>query len=90
MGANIVPANLCPGGYTRNSAPSRTALLYLGLELMSLAIYALVAIRRDDVKATEAAMKYFVLGSLASGFLLYGMSMIYGATGLVGSDDNRL
>ena len=55
--------------------------IYLGLELMSLAIYALVAIRRDDVKATEAAMKYFVLGSLASGFLLYGMSMIYGATG---------
>ena len=55
--------------------------IYLGLELMSLAIYALVAIRRDDIKATEAAMKYFVLGSLASGFLLYGMSMIYGATG---------
>jgi len=55
--------------------------IYLGLELMSLSIYALVAIRRDDVKATEAAMKYFVLGSLASGFLLYGMSMIYGATG---------
>jgi len=55
--------------------------IYLGLELMSLAIYALVAIRRDDVQATEAAMKYFVLGSLASGFLLYGMSMIYGATG---------
>jgi len=55
--------------------------IYLGLELMSLSIYALVAIRRDDIKATEAAMKYFVLGSLASGFLLYGMSMIYGATG---------
>ena len=55
--------------------------IYLGLELMSLAIYALVAIRRDHVVSTEAAMKYFVLGSLASGFLLYGMSMMYGATG---------
>jgi len=55
--------------------------IYLGLELMSLALYALVALRRDNVTATEAAMKYFVLGALASGFLLYGMSMIYGATG---------
>lgn len=55
--------------------------IYLGLELMSLAIYALVAIRRDHAESTEAAMKYFVLGSLASGFLLYGMSMMYGATG---------
>ena len=55
--------------------------IYLGLELMSLAIYALVAIRRDHSVSTEAAMKYFVLGSLASGFLLYGMSMMYGATG---------
>jgi len=55
--------------------------LYLGLELMSLALYALVAIDRDSARATEAAMKYFVLGALASGLLLYGMSMIYGATG---------
>ena len=55
--------------------------IYLGLELMSLAIYALVAMRRDHEQSTEAAMKYFVLGSLASGFLLYGMSMVYGATG---------
>ncbi|MYN13648.1 NADH-quinone oxidoreductase subunit NuoN [Pusillimonas sp. TS35] len=55
--------------------------VYLGVELMSFALYALVAIRRDDVAATEAAMKYFVLGALASGVLLYGMSMIYGATG---------
>jgi NADH-quinone oxidoreductase subunit N len=55
--------------------------IYLGLELMSLAIYALVAMRRDHEQSIEAAMKYFVLGSLASGFLLYGMSMIYGATG---------
>jgi len=55
--------------------------VYLGVELMSFALYALVALRRDDVKSTEAAMKYFVLGALASGVLLYGMSMIYGATG---------
>ncbi len=55
--------------------------IYLGLELMSLALYALVALRRDNGKATEAAMKYFILGALASGFLLYGMSMLYGATG---------
>lgn len=55
--------------------------VYLGLELMSLALYALVAIRRDHIPATESAMKYFVLGSLASGFMLYGMSMLYGAAG---------
>ncbi len=55
--------------------------LYLGLELMSLSLYALVALRRDHAVSTEAAMKYFILGALASGFLLYGMSMIYGATG---------
>ncbi|NYT85473.1 NADH-quinone oxidoreductase subunit NuoN [Pollutimonas harenae] len=55
--------------------------VYLGVELMSFALYALVALRRDDIKATEAAMKYFVLGALASGVLLYGLSMIYGATG---------
>ena len=55
--------------------------IYLGLELMSLALYALVAIRRDHAESTEAAMKYFVLGALASGFMLYGMSMMYGATG---------
>jgi NADH-quinone oxidoreductase subunit N len=55
--------------------------LYLGLELMSLSLYALVALDRDSVRATEAAMKYFVLGALASGLLLYGMSMVYGATG---------
>lgn len=55
-------------------------VIYLGLELLSLSLYALVALRRDDFIATEAAMKYFVLGALASGFMLYGMSMIYGAT----------
>lgn len=56
-------------------------VIYLGLELLTLSSYALVALRRDDVQATEAAMKYFVLGALASGFLLYGLSMVYGATG---------
>ncbi|MDZ7858280.1 NADH-quinone oxidoreductase subunit NuoN [Sphaerotilus sp.] len=55
--------------------------LYLGLEVMSLSLYSLVALRRDHAQSTEAAMKYFVLGALASGFLLYGMSMMYGATG---------
>ena len=56
-------------------------VLYMGLEMMTLSSYALVALRRDHATATEAAMKYFVLGALASGFLLYGLSMIYGATG---------
>ncbi len=55
--------------------------IYIGLELLSLSMYALVAMNRDSVVSTEAAMKYFVLGALASGLLLYGMSMIYGATG---------
>jgi len=55
--------------------------LYLGLELLSLSLYALVALQRDSRVATEAAMKYFVLGAIASGMLLYGLSMIYGATG---------
>ena len=55
--------------------------VYLGLELMSLSIYALVAMDRDSARSTEAAMKYFILGALASGLLLYGMSMMYGATG---------
>jgi len=55
--------------------------LYLGLELMSLCLYALIAMNRDSAVATEAAMKYFILGALASGLLLYGMSLIYGATG---------
>ncbi len=55
--------------------------IYIGLELLSLSLYAMVAMNRDSIPATEAAMKYFVLGALASGLLLYGMSMIYGATG---------
>lgn len=55
--------------------------LYLGLELLSLTLYAMVALKRDSMMASESAMKYFVLGAIASGMLLYGMSMIYGVTG---------
>jgi NADH-quinone oxidoreductase subunit N len=58
--------------------------LYLGLELMSLCLYAMVALDRDSMTASEAGMKYFILGAIASGMLLYGMSMIYGATGSLG------
>jgi len=77
-------------------------MIYLGLELTSLSTYALVAYDRDSSRGSEAAMKYFVLGSMASGMLLYGMSMIYGATssldlyvignavGAAGSDDLML
>jgi NADH-quinone oxidoreductase subunit N len=75
--------------------------VYLGLELLSLCLYALVAFNRDNAAASEAAMKYFVLGALASGMLLYGISMIYGATGSIaivgvtdalaqGMTDNRI
>jgi len=60
--------------------------LYLGLELMSLSLYALVALQREQAAASEAAMKYFVLGALASGMLLYGLSMIYSATGSLDID----
>jgi NADH-quinone oxidoreductase subunit N len=63
-------------------------VIYLGLELQALSLYALVALRRDDARASEAAMKYFVLGALASGFLLYGMSMLYGGSGTL--DINEL
>jgi NADH-quinone oxidoreductase subunit N len=68
-------------GVTVMASANNFLVVYLGLELMSLSSYALVAVRRDHAPATEAAMKYFVLGALASGFLLYGLSMMYGATG---------
>ncbi len=68
------------GGMVIASAASLLTL-YLGLELMSLPIYALVAIRRDAESGGEAAMKYFVMGAIASGFLLYGMSLVYGISG---------
>lgn len=64
--------------------------LYLGLELMSLCLYAMVAMHRDSTRATEAAMKYFILGALASGMLLYGMSIIYGITGSLALDSIAL
>ncbi|MGB7257303.1 MAG: NADH-quinone oxidoreductase subunit NuoN [Pseudolabrys sp.] len=57
--------------------------LYLGLELMSLALYVVAASNRDEVRSTEAGLKYFVLGALSSGMLLYGASLIYGFTGTV-------
>ncbi|MDA7417229.1 NADH-quinone oxidoreductase subunit NuoN [Xenophilus arseniciresistens] len=62
-------------------------MIYLGLELLTLSGYAMVALRRDNAVASEAAMKYFVLGAMASGFLLYGMSMMYGATGSLDIDE---
>jgi NADH-quinone oxidoreductase subunit N len=62
-------------------AANNFLVIYVGLELMTLSLYALAALRRDHAVATEAAMKYFVLGALSSGFLLYGLSMMYGATG---------
>jgi NADH-quinone oxidoreductase subunit N len=61
-------------------------VVYLGLELMTLPLYAMAAMRRDHGVSTEAAIKYFVLGALASGFLLYGMSMLYGGTGTLDLD----
>jgi len=63
------------------ASASHFLTLYLGLELLSLSLYAMIAFQRDSAVATEAAMKYFVLGAIASGMLLYGMSMLYGATG---------
>ncbi len=63
-----------------------TLALYLGLELQSLAIYVLAAINRDSLRSTEAGLKYFVLGALSSGMLLYGISLVYGYTGNTGFD----
>ena len=61
--------------------------LYLGLELMSLALYVCAAINRDSLRSTESGLKYFVLGSLSSGMLLYGCSLVYGFTGNTGFDE---
>lgn len=63
------------------ASASHFLTLYLGLELFALSLYAMIAFQRDSAAATEAAMKYFVLGAIASGMLLYGMSMLYGVTG---------
>jgi NADH-quinone oxidoreductase subunit N len=64
--------------------------IYLGLELLSLSLYALVAMHRDSKEASEAAMKYFVLGALASGMLLYGMSLLYGVSGTLDIQEFRI
>src|SRR5436190_625636 len=66
-----------------NSSAVVLLALYLGLELMSLALYVLAASNRDSVRSTEAGLKYFVLGALSSGMLLYGASLIYGFSGTV-------
>ena len=65
------------------SANSMIAL-YLGLELQSLALYVVAAINRDSLRSTEAGLKYFVLGALSSGMLLYGITLVYGYTGSTG------
>jgi len=65
------------------ASASHFLTLYLGLELLALSLYALVAFQRDSAQATEAAMKYFVLGAISSGILLYGMSILYGLTGML-------
>ncbi|MCG8546228.1 MAG: NADH-quinone oxidoreductase subunit N, partial [Alphaproteobacteria bacterium] len=61
--------------------------LYVGLELQSLSLYIVAAFQRDSVRSTEAGLKYFVLGAISSGLLLYGASMVYGFTGATGFDD---
>ena len=63
--------------------------LYLGLELMSLALYVVAAFARDDGRASEAGLKYFVLGALSSGMMLYGSSLLYGFSGTVSFDGHR-
>ena len=63
------------------ASASNLMTLYLGLELQSLSLYVLAAFARDDVRSTEAGLKYFVLGALASGLLLYGISLVYGFSG---------
>lgn len=65
------------------ASASHFLTLYLGLELLALSLYAMVAFQRDSAQATEAAMKYFVLGAISSGILLYGMSILYGLTGML-------
>src|SRR5437762_3169518 len=72
---------LASAGMTMMISANDLIALYLGLELQSLALYVVAAIRRDDVRSSEAGLKYFVLGALSSGMLLYGASLIYGFTG---------
>jgi NADH-quinone oxidoreductase subunit N len=65
------------------SSAASLLTIYLGLELLSLSLYSMIAMHKDSLTASEAAMKYFVLGALASGMLLYGISMLYGVTGVL-------
>jgi NADH-quinone oxidoreductase subunit N len=74
---------LCAVGMGMLISATDLIALYLGLELMSLSLYVIAAIDRDSMKSTEAGLKYFVLGALSSGMLLYGASLIYGATGQI-------
>ncbi|CAO4156730.1 NADH-quinone oxidoreductase subunit NuoN [Methylorubrum extorquens] len=74
---------LCTVGMLVMASANDLISLYLGLELQSLAAYVIAAFHRDDVKSTEAGLKYFVLGALSSGMLLYGASLVYGFTGTV-------
>ncbi len=80
-GEFYVLALFCLLGQMVTISSANLLVLYLGIELMSLPLYALVALRRDEARVSEAAIKYFILGALGSGFLLYGISMLYGATG---------
>lgn len=80
-GEYYVLALFAVGGMMIMVSAQHLLTVYLGLELLALSQYAMVALLRDDGEASEAAMKYFVLGALASGMLLYGMSMVYGAAG---------
>jgi len=86
-GEYFVLAMLAVLGMMAMTSANHLLVLYLGLELLSLSPYSMVALARDPARSTEGAMKYFVLGALASGMLLYGMSMIYGATGSLGISD---
>lgn len=85
-GDNIVLALLSTLGMMILVSAHTLLTLYLGLELMSLPLYVLTAIRRTETEGAEAALKYFVMGALASGMLLYGMSLIFGATGALSFD----
>ena len=78
-----VPVMFAVAGMMLLTSAGSLVMVYLGLEMLALCSYALVAIDRDNPLASEAAMKYFVLGALASGMLLYGMSLVYGATGSI-------